>query len=130
MHKHSELSFLHMIVPLLAVVFGVVFYLQHSGRAHDRQFASYPKEIAAASFVAQTPAAAIPARDRPIIALMRQGKRVTNAQVSRLWSDIYPHSRARRKAMLAWSQRHYIARQKRALMRLLRAAPHRGVHAS
>lgn len=126
MRKCREMYYTAALLLALAAVF---VYFRQSGRAHDRQLASFGKEIAVASLVTQIPATAIPLRDRPIIALMRAGKRVTNAQISRLMKDLYPYIYVRRKAMLAWAHHHYIARQKRTLIRLLRSAPGHDPHA-
>ncbi len=129
MRKHNDLFY---VAVLSLVLVAAIVYLWYSGRAWDRQFASYRKEVGMAALVSQMPATAIPARDRSIVVAMRDGKRVTNANLNRLSGDtfLYIYAQKRRKAMFAWVHDHYIARQKRTLIRLLRTYPNGGEHAA
>lgn len=63
------------------------------------------------------PAVAIPARDRPTVAAMQTGKRVTNFQFDQLRTDVQSYIRSRQRQIL------------RRRMEDVAHAARRGVHA-
>ena len=75
---------------------------------------SYRKEMRLAVAIRHMPTTAIPARDRPTIAAMRAGKRLTNFQFDRLRTDVRPYLQAR---------------QRRLLQQRMKSVARRGAHA-
>ena len=131
MQQPSNRFYRSMIATALVLLSVSIFLaILRFNHANAHQFAPYRTEIAVASLVAQMPATAIPARDRPIIAMMRTGKRVTNDQIYSLGSGIYPYFRARRKAMSVRAQDSYVACHKQALVWLFRTHRSENTHAS
>lgn len=131
MQKYGSELVLAMVMILLAFLSIDVFLtIPQPVHTSARRFAPYRTEFAVAALVSQMPVAVIPSRDRPVIALMREGKRVTSAQINRLGRDIYPYFRARQKAMSVLAQHYYAACHKQALTWLFRIRRRSRPHAS
>lgn len=126
MQKLSELFTSTVIAGVLAVVFVAgLLYFRQSVRIDARQLAPYGKEARVVVFLTQIPAIPIPDRDHALIVAMRNGKRVTNAQLHRLTEDIWRYIRVQRRprVLAARVWRYYNARESRFVVRLLRTHP-------
>jgi hypothetical protein len=105
-------KFAFVALPLMAFILLGLINLDH--RIDMQAHVPYRKELRLAVAIRHMPTTAIPARDRPTIAAMRAGKRLTNFQFDRLRTDVRPYLQAR---------------QRRLLQQRMKSVARRGAHA-